>query len=412
VDDDHPSQTAGGSAGHGPGLAVLYSFPHVLGSPGIGTTAWHQVSQLIAKGHRVTVVTARLAKPVPGAAAVVETLVVAGQRIPHRIVGRGRAMRYHDLRTRAAVRRGRFDVVHVWPESGAITLAEAAVRRVPGVRESPNTHTAHAYDVVGRESARIGLELAKDNPHRFNAARLSREAVELQRATGVLVPAESVAATYREMGFPDEVLLRHRYGYDPEVFGGGAPAERAPGGLRAVFVGRCEPRKGLHHALAAWRNSTAAATGTFTVYGSFIPGYRELLGDLLTQPSVRIGGFTSDVRSIYAGADVLLLPTVEEGSALVVYEAMASGCVPLVSEAAGAWSVDGESGLLHEVGDVAALTGQLDRLSADPAELQRLSTGARAAAAHLTWSDAVDALVDAYRAAIRLVSAPLTTGPR
>ena len=46
-------------------------------------------------------------------------------------------------------------------------------------------------------------------------------------------------------------------------------------GLRAVFVGRCEPRKGLHYALEAWIESGAAERGTFTICGNFYPGYRR-----------------------------------------------------------------------------------------------------------------------------------------
>ena len=73
---------------------------------------------------------------------------------------------------------------------------------------------------------------------------------------------------------------------------------------------------------------------------------------------------------------MLLLPSIEEGSALVTYEAQVAGCVPLVSTAAGAMLDHDVHGLVHEAGDVATLTAQLDLLAGDPGTLERLRAGA------------------------------------
>ena len=54
------------------------------------------------------------------------------------------------------------------------------------------------------------------------------------------------------------MLLRHRYGYDPADFGtNGADHGSRP--FTVGFVGRGEPRKGLHLALNAWLDSGLAA---------------------------------------------------------------------------------------------------------------------------------------------------------
>ena len=72
---------------------MLFSFPHGLGTPGIGWTAWNQVDSLIRAGHEVHVVTGRLVRPVEGAASVTTSLAVGGLRVPHRALGRERAFR-------------------------------------------------------------------------------------------------------------------------------------------------------------------------------------------------------------------------------------------------------------------------------------------------------------------------------
>ena len=101
-----------------------------------------------------------------------------------------------------------------------------------------------------------------------------------------------------------------------------------------IFAGGCAPRKGLHYALEAWLRSPAHETGTFLVAGTFVPGYAERLSPMLRHPSVRVLGHRSDLPALMRTCDALVLPSIEEGSALVTYEARGSGCVVLVSDAA------------------------------------------------------------------------------
>ncbi|HEV7148858.1 MAG TPA: glycosyltransferase, partial [Pedococcus sp.] len=98
--------------------------------------------------------------------------------------------------------------------------------------------------------------------------------------------------------------------------------------------------------------------------------------------------------------DLLLLPSVEEGSALVTYEAQASGCVPVVSDAAGARCTHDVDGLVHPARDLPMLTEQLVRLSTSADLLTRLRTRALAHSPTLTWDAAADRLVAAYGQAL------------
>ncbi len=384
-------------------LSILYSFPHPLGAPGIGWTAWNQVSELVRAGHRVHLVTTSIARPVEGLASRTTTLGVAGVRIPHRLTGGvDRAYAWHDRVAAGAVGRRRVDIVHAWPLAARRTFEAAASRGIPAVREVPNTHTAHAYDIVADELALLGLELPPGASHSFNAARLREEEREWASATALLTPSDAVARTFLDRGFDPDRVLRHRYGYRP----GAGPRSRADRDSRpftAVFLGRGEPRKGLHYALRAWLASSASEHGRFVVHGSFVPAYRDSLATMLAHPSVEVAGFTDDAMGVLAAADVLVLPSLEEGSALVTYEAQAAGCVPLVSTAAGAVLEHGVQGFLHEPRDVAALTQQLDLLSSDAELLERMRGDAIRHSHDLTWAAATDDLVAAYRRAGALV---------
>lgn len=380
-------------------LSVLYSFPHAFGSPGIGDTAWHQVHELVRAGHSVTLVTASVARPVPRLTALEQTMVFGGRRVPHRAVGRMRAFAWHDRRAAARVNRGTFDVVHAWPLASARTLMAARDAGIPGLREVPNTHTAHAYEVVGREYAKLGLEIPAGWSHAYDGDRLLIEDREYAAAHALLVPSDAVIESFLARGFDNSRLLRHRYGFDPvEIRVPVRPDPNRP--FTAVFLGRCEPRKGLHDALDAWLASKASETGRFLIYGTFVPGYRELLAQRLAHPSVEVRGYTDRPGKAYAEADILLLPSIEEGSALVSYEAQGAGVIPLVSRSSGAVVEHAVNGLVSAPGDVAMLSSQIDLVYGSERWRRALRQGVLAAAPTLTWQAASLVLVDRYRQAI------------
>lgn len=389
-------------------MRVLYSFPDGIGRPGIGTTAYHQVREIAARGAEVTLYCTSLQCELPESVRVIQTLSLGGRRIPHRVLGIPRSYLYHDLRVAAAVGRigARIDIVHCWPRATIHTAGAARRHGIPCLREAPNTHTGHAFDVVAHELEALGLTPTPGHSHSFDRQTLSLEEREYEAADALLVPSEYSLGTFLERGLPREKLVLHRYGFDSERFFATSNGARPKGGrpFTAIFVGRCEPRKGLHYALRAWLDSGAAETGRFIICGSFEPGYGELLDPLLSHPSVEVHGFVPDPSALMRESDVFVLPSIEEGSALVTYEAQACGCVLAVSQAAGARCRDGVDGFVHAPGDLATLTEHLRKLHSDPKQLRALRTASLARTQDLSWAAAGEELASIYAARARLAS--------
>jgi glycosyltransferase involved in cell wall biosynthesis len=268
------------------------------------------------------------------------------------------------------------------------------------VLERPNAHTRFAYGVVRQECERLGTALPADHEHAYNAAILQREEEEYALADHLLCPSDFVVQTFRDEGFPGEKLVRHAYGYDERTFHP-PPVSRAPSsGLTMLFVGVCAVRKGLHFALEAWLASPASETGAFLIAGEFLPAYAERLRDMLGHPSVHVLGHRDDVPDLMRRSDVLVLPSLEEGFGLVCVEALASGCVPLVSSACTDEIVHGENGLRHEVADVGTLEAQITSLHQDGESLESLRAGALRSAPELTWEKAGARLLGVYCEAV------------
>jgi D-inositol-3-phosphate glycosyltransferase len=393
------SQTSSGPEPAESRPRVIYSFPHTLGKAGIGTTAAHQVDELIAQGFDVRVFCTSSEVGLEGATSVVQTLMVGSHRVPHRVLGVQRAYQQHDRRVAAAVRRlaGKVDLVHAWPAGCQRTFEAAGRLGILSIREVPNPHTASAFAEASAAARAVGVRLPRTDPHRYKGRRLRLECAEYDIADFLLVPSDYVQQSFIARGYPAAKLIRHHYGFDPVSFPEPlALHSRAERPFTAVFAGRGEPRKGLHLALRAWLDSGIAEHGRFLICGSIIPAYRRALSPMLSHPSIDVHGFVKDVGAVMRSADVLLFPTVSEGSALVTHEAMASGCVPLVSDAAGAPTRHMVDGLVHHVGDVSSLTSQLRLLGEDRALLHRLRAGAVARRDELTWQAAGRSLQQAY----------------
>lgn len=378
---------------------VLQSFPHKIGAGRICQTAWYQAAGAAGAGAQVLVMPGAVHKPLPARVEVRTTLARGRLRIPYRALGAIRAFKLHDRIVAAALPRlaDRVDVVHAWPLGALETLRVARRLGIPTVLERPNAHTRFAYEAVRDECDRLGVQLPPDHEHAYDEAILAREEAEYELADRLLCPSDFVARTFQERGFAPERLARHLYGYDDAVFraSGGPPREHGDG-IRAIFVGVCAVRKGLHHGLEAWLRSPASADGRFLIAGEFLPEYEARLRPLLDHPSVEVLGHRTDVAELMRSNDVLVLPSIEEGSALVCGEALASGCALLVSDASTAVCRHDRNGLIHAAGDVDALTEHFTALHRDRARLARLREGSLATAPEFTWTRAGVRLLEVY----------------
>lgn len=382
-------------------MKVLYSFPLRVGVAGIGTTAWHQVNELTRLGVEVTLYCGSCARPIKGLYRLIETMKVGPVPFPYRVVGLDRGMAWHDWRVAKSLSGMDVDVVHCWPSGALRTLQVAKKRGIPSFLERPSSHTAEVYAAAIEAANAVGVPVDRNYYASHNHRRLEREEKEFHLADYLLCPSEAAARSFRNRGFPEDQLRLHQYGYDPNLFFTPAIASANNDGreLRALFAGLCCPLKGLHIALEAWCSSAASQSGTLSICGVFVNGYQPVLERWLAHPSVRVLGYRSDIAEVMRQHDVLIHPSLSEGSALVTYEAQACGLIPLVSDAAGARCIHMKSGLVHRAGDVAMLRDHLDLLVHDVALRQRLRQAVVESLPGLTWAAAARRLAEVYQEA-------------
>jgi glycosyltransferase involved in cell wall biosynthesis len=381
-------------------MRVLYSFPHKLGADRICYTAWQQILGLAGAGAEITLFTGALRRPVPGTVDVHTTLSRGHLRIPYRVLGKMRALALHDRIVAHSLPRltNRVDVVHLWPCAALETIRAAKQLGIRTVLERPNAHTRFCYEVVAAEHRRIGIRTPHPEYQR-NEDVLAREEAEFEDTDFLLCPSRFVAESFLRAGFPPEKLLRHQYGFDEKLFYPSAERHDQTRKFTALFVGVDAVRKGLHFALEAWLKSPACENGVFLIAGELFDEFKQKFASSLAHHSVVQLGHRSDVPQLMRQADVLLMPSIEEGFALVCIEAIGSGCVPLVSTTCTDLCRHMENALVHPLGDVAMLSKQLTELYSNRHLLSKLREGAIRSRGLWTWNAAGTALFRAYEQA-------------
>lgn len=383
-------------------IHVFYSFPLRVGTIGPGMTAWHQVVWLVRQGVQVTLYAGSCERAIHGLNDFKETLVPYGVKVPISLLGARRAKALHDKIVAKAIRRihnkSKIDIVHCWPSGSLETLRTARELGIRTLLERPNTHTRYAFEVVAQECKKLGIKLPKRHSHAFDARKLRREEKEFELADRLLCPSRFVSKIFLDLGFKKEKIAHQQYGFEPDLFFAPTEDRREENNVfKILFVGSGEPRKGLHYALDAWLTSKASENGVFYICGGYIRRYRKLLAGKLAHPSVKEIGFDNNVSALMQKCHALILPTIEEGSALVTYEARACGCVILVSEAAGAHCRHMYDALVHKVGDVDSLRKHIDMVASDGSFYRMLKKNSLDGLDQLTWEKAAEILVGIYR---------------
>lgn len=168
-------------------------------------------------------------------------------------------------------------------------------------------------------------------------------------------------------------------------------------------VGRLRAEKGTEFLIRAIpRVLRSARATTFLIAGDGpLRGTLEALAaNLGVETRVRFLGFRSDIPRLLAGLDILVLPSLTEGSPLSLLEGMAVGCPIVATPVGGVRQVasEGKSVLFVPPGDADAIARQILELIADPSLARALSREARRVAMGHSVEASVARLVEFYRA--------------
>jgi glycosyltransferase involved in cell wall biosynthesis len=285
-------------------------------------------------------------------------------------------------------------------------------------RRRPAIHYCVALTPTGflRDFAFVGLARASGqrliaNVHnvsdldRLTTSRLRRLGLRLiaRWSAAVVVIAERAVERLAEIGVESRCIhLAQRFD----------DAEPRPvfdnRDLKLLFVGAYGAAKGVDELLSAVAGARANGheVALTIVGGELHAGEHERLQALARSLGIdeRVrftGSVPPETLALYfRSADAICLPSHREGFPMALLEGMAFGLPPVATPVGGIPELieDGVSGLLVPVGDVAALTGAIERL-VDPGERERLAAAAWKRSREFGADRAVVAWRETYAAA-------------
>jgi len=280
-----------------------------------------------------------------------------------------------DLRGGAALwrRLGEADLVHTQDRRAGL------FGRIGGrLHRARVVHTLHG--MPEEIAARVGRPEAPAPPgvSRARLAWLEHGYLPLEagltRLGHVVAPSQAMVDFMLGHGFPASRLHVIPLGIEPADEADG----REDGPLVAGVASNLEYWKGVDVLIDA--ASAMRAPVQLEVFGG-----GSLAGELERQAheagvDSRFHGFVPDARSRLRELDVLVQPSRADNFPLAVLEAMSAGVAVVATRVGGVPElvVDGETGLIVEPEDPAALAEALDSLAADPARRRELGRRGRA----------------------------------
>lgn len=194
------------------------------------------------------------------------------------------------------------------------------------------------------------------------------------------------------------------------------PEWRDPAFVNILFVGRLDPRKGVHDMVAAMPELLERTDGRarlLVVGDSYLRPQIEALVSSSARRNVHFLGHvpSADLPRWYATGDLFCSPaTGNESFGIVLAEAMAAGRAVACSDIPGYRCVvnPGRDAVCFPPGDVRAIARTLAQLVDDPERRGILAEAGRRRALDFAWPRVVDRIENVYREAVGHRRAALT----
>lgn len=257
--------------------------------------------------------------------------------------------------------------------SGAGLLTGHKVQANGGIYlcDRGSTHQRYQENVIADEYRRWNVPQPLNKPH-----ITMREEEIYATADAITVPSSVARRSFLQMGLAPDKVHVIPYGVRLDQF---TRTEYPPqNSFEVLFAGQISIRKGIPYLLQAFCRLKHPHKH-LTIVGAVQDDIRGLLSTLPSENVVFTGPLPQpQLAKKMSASHLLVLPSIEEGLALVQGQALACGCPVLATTATGAEDLftDGEQGFIVPDRDVDALTEKMQQIADDPVLQRRLSEAA------------------------------------
>ena len=276
------------------------------------------------------------------------------------------------------------EIAYLWPAVSLNAYKTIKNRGHKIIYEGVNTHEANSKAILDAEYKSLKLPDLSS----ISAAKVIDESAKLALADYIYSCSPIMTASMLSNGIPQSKILQTSYGLSPSaVLDVPSRFDKVNRQPTFIFVGTISVRKGIHLLLKYWAKANLNAK--LKLVGTIEDALKPLVSSYLLDTRIEHIPFTLDLTSIYKSADVLILPSLEEGSPLVTYLALGASLPVIVSPMGGGGViVDGEDGFVIEPHDENKWVERMRQLAESDELRQKLSANSKQKATSYVW-DAV-----------------------
>ena len=245
-------------------------------------------------------------------------------------------------------------VFHGWMGQSLASLPAAKRQGARTLVENAGRHPGHFHKAPLEECERFEIKPSRYSPL-LPTALIRRMQREYEICDRIVVPSNLARSSFAEFGLADKTIVIFP-GVDEQFF---SPRPQQPEPqrkrlFRVCFAGRLELSKGAGYLLQAWKR-LGLVNAELVLAGEVRPEMKELL-ETHADSSVRATGFLTMQKlvELYRESDLFVFPSVNEGLAQVLLEAMAAGLPVVATELSGACDCvsEGKEGFIVPARDV------------------------------------------------------------
>ncbi|HSY21370.1 MAG TPA: glycosyltransferase family 4 protein [Polyangiaceae bacterium] len=232
------------------------------------------------------------------------------------------------------------DVFHAFSGFGLESFRAARDRLgALTIVERGSSHIRFQNDILVEEHARWGVPF-----HEIEKGIIEREEEEYALCDRITVQSSFAERTFVDRGIPAGKIIKLPLGVNLKMF---HPIPKKDSTFRVLYAGHCSVRKGVAYLLEAV-NGLELPNFELVINGSVSKGMDAVMARYASR--YRFLGFQplERLHEVYSQASVLVLPTIEDGFAKVITEAMACGVPVIATSHCGAPDVleDGVEGFI------------------------------------------------------------------
>ena len=313
-----------------------------------------------------------------------------------------------DFRASHYIKKSNANIFHGWTHESLMSLKIAKTKGMVTILERGNPHPLYSKMTLEEECRVYGTQnvfltndknlfLKKFNHYRYE---LDEALEEIELADYIFVNSKFCAKTYIQFGIEEKKIITLPRGFNPKQYYVRPPQQKNDKFI-VLFVGEMLLRKGVKYILEAW-NKIARPEDELWFVGHISDEVDSLLQEYKKRfKNIKCFGKQADPSPFFQKASVFVFPSLDEGSAKVTYEAMASGLPCVFTENSGSLA-NNKSALFVPIRSSEAIAEAILKFRENVDFRNLIGSEAHKIISKYTWEFYKKSLVETYERLLKL----------